>query len=409
MGPPVPFGTGPQAGYFDFGTVVLTNMGAGQVADIQLFVWEASGGGSFDEAVQTSSQRGISQNIQVRTGGEGDPPSPPAVLTGLKSFALSGPKPGLIDFRNYIPGVLDIPVEGADAPFVAQLYAGKTSLDLRPASLPTPFKRPRYWEPLGNGVVELPGITAGDFAWVQIRIWDGSVGTNYDQAVLLGSSGASPVIRVRTGGAGEPGMPGALLKSWFGYVYIHQPHAVSIRFQNLIPGTLDAPIFGRDGTRLAGTNFVAQLYADVFDNLHPVGEPVPFGVDAGAGYWQADDNPPIGVDVPVGCCATVQVRIWDASKGATYETCTGDKAVSRTAWFFATNEPQDLRELGLHIYGVTWVDDSPDPQIVITQYVGEGSWIEDVDNLPLTGTNWVAQVFVARVEADTYIQPGRSK
>ncbi|MCL5098251.1 MAG: hypothetical protein M1608_12140 [Candidatus Omnitrophica bacterium] len=97
----------------------------------------------------------------------------------------------------------------------------------------------------------------------------------------------------------------------------------TVYFANDLNG-VDAVVFGCGGvTKLAGTNFLAQLYAGTnADHLVAVGDPVPFQKGTDAGYF-----PPIRIEsmraipntIPgeTACC---QVRAWDALAGDTYET-----------------------------------------------------------------------------------------
>lgn len=82
---------------------------------------------------------------------------------------------------------------------------------------------------------------------------------------------------------------------------------------------IDAPVFAADGTtRLAGTGYVARLYAGLSaESLTPVGPPTPFRAGDGAGYFYSEIRslPMVAPGAP----AWVQVRAWDAASGDTYE------------------------------------------------------------------------------------------
>ena len=85
-------------------------------------------------------------------------------------------------------------------------------------------------------------------------------------------------------------------------------------------GTTDpAPVYDVDGvTLLSGSNYVAQLYAGPsVERLRPVSAPTPFqsGLKAGYFYPQTVRIPTVGP----GSNAIVQVRVWEWSKGSTYE------------------------------------------------------------------------------------------
>jgi hypothetical protein len=94
----------------------------------------------------------------------------------------------------------------------------------------------------------------------------------------------------------------------------------TVTFVNRVSGTpLDAPVFDVDTvTRLAGSGFMAQLYAGTSaDSLTAVGTPVPFRTGVAAGYVSATD-----VQVPGiagGATAFVAMRAWSTASGATYE------------------------------------------------------------------------------------------
>ncbi|MCL5098643.1 MAG: PEP-CTERM sorting domain-containing protein [Candidatus Omnitrophica bacterium] len=105
----------------------------------------------------------------------------------------------------------------------------------------------------------------------------------------------------------------------------------AINFSNHVPYMgVDAPIFAIDGmTKLAGTGYLAELYAGrTTDTLVPIGDPLPFRTGDLAGYLVA--GPPASPTDPLrivpgitgGVVATVQVRAWDVSTGATWDAAT---------------------------------------------------------------------------------------
>lgn len=93
-------------------------------------------------------------------------------------------------------------------------------------------------------------------------------------------------------------------------------------FANEIPdggSTNQAPVFDTDGiTKLNGAAFVAQLYAGPdLARIRPVGEPRPFRTGFSEGLID-----PVAVELPnvaPSSPALVQVRVWQSSKGASYE------------------------------------------------------------------------------------------
>lgn len=104
----------------------------------------------------------------------------------------------------------------------------------------------------------------------------------------------------------------------------------TLHFTNRITGTLDAPVrFGGDqrpgapdgeAGPAAGWRFRAQLYGGAPGSaLAPIGMAVPFRDGPAAGYWDVSASTREIPGVPAGGTATVQVRAWVASLGATYE------------------------------------------------------------------------------------------
>lgn len=102
---------------------------------------------------------------------------------------------------------------------------------------------------------------------------------------------------------------------------------------------VDAPVYDLEvgGLRLEGTNFLAQLYGaragSSETNLRPVGPVVSFDSGALSGYFTTTNAVRAIPGVPAGSGALMQVRVWTAASGATYEA-----AVTRAA---ATRSPQD--------------------------------------------------------------------
>ena len=94
-------------------------------------------------------------------------------------------------------------------------------------------------------------------------------------------------------------------------------------FHNHIPDYgIDAPVFDSDGvTRLAGPAYLAQLYGGTnTSSLAPAGGAVPFGTGLGAGYIQSGmSGKRVIPGVAPGGSAVVQVRVWEAVKGTTFE------------------------------------------------------------------------------------------
>ncbi len=80
---------------------------------------------------------------------------------------------------------------------------------------------------------------------------------------------------------------------------------------------VSAPVFDVGGTTaLSGPYIVAAL----FYNGVQQGAVAPFRTGSGAGYWNAGPDTTRVVDgVPGGQPATLEVRMWDSLKGATYD------------------------------------------------------------------------------------------
>ena len=81
----------------------------------------------------------------------------------------------------------------------------------------------------------------------------------------------------------------------------------------------NTPIYDVDGvTLLSGSNYLAQLYAGPsVAAIHPAGAPEPFFPYPLAGYMMREQV--TLADVPVGANAVVQIRVWEAAKGDSYE------------------------------------------------------------------------------------------
>lgn len=93
----------------------------------------------------------------------------------------------------------------------------------------------------------------------------------------------------------------------------------TVNFSNGAAG-VNAPIFGTDGTtRLAGTSFVAQLWAgSSASSLAPITPTATFATGASAGYFFGGQRTVAGVNT--GSPMFFQVRVWEASAGADWAT-----------------------------------------------------------------------------------------
>ena len=92
----------------------------------------------------------------------------------------------------------------------------------------------------------------------------------------------------------------------------------AVAFNNLT-AIVNAPFFDSDGvTKLAGSNFLAQMYAGATNTaLRPVGATAPFRTGSFAGYFVSGNR--TIPDVASGQTAYAQIRVWEAARGRTYE------------------------------------------------------------------------------------------
>ena len=92
----------------------------------------------------------------------------------------------------------------------------------------------------------------------------------------------------------------------------------TVYLDNRRPG-VDAPVTDDRGLRVSGAEFLAQLYAaPVGQLLAPVGAAIPFGTGENAGYF-SDPFERVIPGTTAGGQASMQVRVWDARAGRTYE------------------------------------------------------------------------------------------
>jgi hypothetical protein len=279
VGAPAPFLTGIAAGYWDVRESLrqLDTVLGGEVATLQVRVWDTRSGATFETAVAAGGKHGRSALLLVVTGGGGSPPTVPADLVGLESFRV-----------EQVPVFIRQPLGGV-------FYPGqpvRLAVEVESAT-------PVTLEWLRNGVA-LPG--ASDPV---LTLAAGPETAGAYQAVATNPTGSSSSSIANVAAVPDPA-PGA-----------------SFHFSNRQPAAgLDAPVFDSDGTtRLAGPGFVAQLYAGTnTTQLAPVGEPVHFRTGPDAGYWGIDAGAVRIFDpVPPGSIAYVQVRVWEVAGGSTYE------------------------------------------------------------------------------------------
>jgi hypothetical protein len=100
IGDAVPFRTGAAAGYWTAATRTIPTVVPGADAKVQIKSWAASSGATYEAASAAGGQVGQSAILTIKTGGDGNPPSLPANLVGLTSFAIGGgpviPEPSVL-------------------------------------------------------------------------------------------------------------------------------------------------------------------------------------------------------------------------------------------------------------------------------------------------------------------------
>lgn len=225
VGYALPFRTGAGAGFVDITgydpVVTVPSVAPGDLAYVQMRAWFSLGGATYEAAEAAKSAAGQSAVFTVKTGGEGSPPSLPANLTGLSSFSISrGSTLGgvaTVNFNNsrstvggngapIVDGVTGV---GLGSAFVAQLWAGPSPEWLSPIGEPLYLR-----DGAGAGFINTTGIDTvrqinsvmgGDTAFFQVRAWEWSFGTTYEQAMGSGGkTGRSNIFSGPTGGNGQP-------------------------------------------------------------------------------------------------------------------------------------------------------------------------------------------------------------
>ncbi|MBM3883461.1 MAG: hypothetical protein FJ387_27775, partial [Verrucomicrobia bacterium] len=277
VGPAVPFRDAGGAGYWSTAPNGLRNVRSvqpGEVAFVQVRAWEAGLATTFEGTRAAGGKAGVSELFSVRTGGAGDPPSLPADLVGLTSFSLVA---------------LPVIVTPADDQLVMVGEDVVFEVTVRGSGL-------RYqWR--FNGV-DIPGATD---ATLRLGTVLPDMAGSYDVVICnaVGCVMQPPVV-----------------------LYVYEAGG-QVNFNNrVLTAGIDAPVFTEDGTtRLAGDQFLAQLYAGpTAQSLMPVGPAVIFRDGAGAGYWSVSPWPVRNVpSVLPGGVAFFQVRVWETGYGITFE------------------------------------------------------------------------------------------
>jgi len=132
-------------------------------------------------------------------------------------------------------------------------------------------------------------------------------------------------------------------------------------------GGTGAPVFDVDGTtRLAGTAYLAQLFAGVDANsLQPYGAALTFRTGAGAGFFNTTgvDTSRAITTVAPGAVATIEVRAWEAAGGTTYDSAVagGFKAGISSAITVTTGGAGSPPSLPANLVGLTSFSLIPEP------------------------------------------------
>jgi len=155
---------------------------------------------------------------------------------------------GTIDFRNDFPGMtnawapvfdLDGSTRLSGTQYVAQLYAGPTLGQLRPAGIPTPFRTGINAGFFIPQLITLANVPPGSNAVVEVMAWDTAFGDSYEQVRFTGGRvGKSEILQVTAGGGGDPdgsllGLPSFSLQAGLPYLQV-----ATIQFLERQPGNL---------------------------------------------------------------------------------------------------------------------------------------------------------------------------
>ena len=90
VGTPLSFKTGSLAGYFGITTaVVVPSVAPGGIAVAQIRAWNTQAGATYSDAVTTGWGYGASKIFDVKTGGDGSPPSVPGDMINLGTSGWS--------------------------------------------------------------------------------------------------------------------------------------------------------------------------------------------------------------------------------------------------------------------------------------------------------------------------------
>lgn len=113
----------------------------------------------------------------------------------------------------------------AGSNFVAQAYAGPSPTDMHPVGLVRPFKDGIYAGFFYPVFVTLADVVGGQTAYVQVRIWERTVGETYEAARARGGRfGCSEIMTVQCGGVVSGGAPVPLPPT-----ELYQPRSISLQ------------------------------------------------------------------------------------------------------------------------------------------------------------------------------------
>ncbi|HNU52412.1 MAG TPA: SdrD B-like domain-containing protein [Verrucomicrobiota bacterium] len=192
------------------------------------------------------------------------------------------------------------------------------------------------FEPLGSarygdGPVALTASASSGLA-VSFEVVRGAGVLRDGQVEIRG--GGSIVVRASQGGN----------ENWAAAAPVEQTleivneHYGTVYFANRQPGFFSVPVYGEDGQTPLGPGYMAQLYAGVtVEGMEAVAVPVEF---SGNGFFYGDIL--YLVMVPEGAVAQVEVRVWEAGGGETFEAARAGGYLHGRSGVFAVVTGGDL-------------------------------------------------------------------